>query len=197
MGRLFTLLLSLVVTLGLATVEAAPLSTLDPAGEDARAIAEVFWWMALSAAVIWLVAVGVLLYCLVQHRRMTKAQGRRIVVAGGVAPTVLLAVLVGGVLPRINGQVDAAPAPGAFVESGCGGCPTVRGTEASGTIGPDLTHLGRRQRLAASPLVNDADWLAHWLREPQAVEPGALMPPFAALGSDRMDALTAYLRELQ
>jgi cytochrome c1 len=46
-------------------------------------------------------------------------------------------------------------------------------------------------------LRNDDDGLEHWLREPQRVKPGALMPGFSALGDDRLRALSAYLTELR
>jgi cytochrome c oxidase subunit 2 len=49
----------------------------------------------------------------------------------------------------------ARPAPGApggelFRAAGCGGCHTIRGSEADGTIGPDLTHVGTRLSVGAA-----------------------------------------------
>lgn len=83
-----------------------------------------------------------------------------------------------------------------FAESGCGSCHAVRGTAAAGVIGPDLTHVGaRRDQTGAPPHAGDD--LEAWLRAPEHVKPGALMPPFAALGTPRLQALTAYLRELR
>lgn len=84
----------------------------------------------------------------------------------------------------------------AFADSGCGGCHTVRGTPAAGVIGPDLTHVGAR-RGDASVLPHANDDLEVWLRQPDLVKPGALMPPFAALGAPRLQALVSYLRELR
>jgi len=42
----------------------------------------------------------------------------------------------------------------AFVEHGCPACHAVRGTDADGRIGPDLTHVGSRARIAAGRLRN-------------------------------------------
>ena len=66
-----------------------------------------------------------------------------------------------------------------------------------GVIGPDLTHVGSRYGLASGAGPDGIDDLEAWLRQPDHVKPGALMPPFAALGDDRLQALTAYLRELR
>ncbi|HMA15344.1 MAG: cytochrome c oxidase subunit II [Bacteroidota bacterium] len=84
-----------------------------------------------------------------------------------------------------------------FVDVGCGACHAVRGTVAAGTIGPDLTHLAGRPTLAAGTLPMTEDALARWIADPQAVKPGALMPPFAALGEARIADLAAYLAGLR
>ena len=39
-----------------------------------------------------------------------------------------------------------------FLASGCGACHAVRGTEAAGTIGPDLTHIGSRPSVGIDTL---------------------------------------------
>src|SRR4051812_32153424 len=36
-----------------------------------------------------------------------------------------------------------------FVGNGCGACHTIKGTEAHGTIGPDLSHVGSRMTIGA------------------------------------------------
>ena len=76
-----------------------------------RLIADLFWWMAVGSAAVWLAAVGFLLYCLWPPRRPVAPQvEKRIVADGGVVlPTVLLAVLVGNALPPLTGLVDAPP----------------------------------------------------------------------------------------
>ena len=59
-------------------------------------------------------------------------------------------------------------------------------------IGPDLTHVGSRETLAAGVLKNTPDNMARWLKNPQAVKPGSYMPNFNLTDSE-VKALTAYL----
>src|SRR3546814_9273560 len=51
----------------------------------------------------------------------------------------------------------------AFLSNGCGACHSVRGTEADGTVGPDLTHVGSRLSLAAGTLPADVEAFQRWI----------------------------------
>jgi len=85
----------------------------------------------------------------------------------------------------------------AFFESTpCAGCHTVRGTTARGTKGPDLTHVGSRQFLAANTVDNTVADLREWIADPQSLKPGALMPD-VPLSADDLRQLVAYLRTLR
>ncbi len=84
-----------------------------------------------------------------------------------------------------------------FLSAGCGACHAVRGTQAAGMVGPDLSRVGGRRFLAAATLRNTAENLAGFITDPQVAKPGALMPPFAIFTSEEMDALTAYLGSLR
>lgn len=84
-----------------------------------------------------------------------------------------------------------------FEASGCGGCHRIRGTQAQGVIGPDLTHIGGRMSLAAATLVNDAASLARWIRDSQHIKPGNLMPPYRIFTDEELAALAAYLAALR
>lgn len=77
----------------------------------------------------------------------------------------------------------------------CGGCHAVRGTEAAGTLGPDLSHLMRRSTIAAGLLPNDRATLTHWIADPQSLKPGAFMPA-PPLSADELAAVDAYLETL-
>lgn len=78
----------------------------------------------------------------------------------------------------------------------CGGCHAVRGTEAVGALGPDLSHLMRRTTLASGILPNTRPVLRHWIADPQAFKPGSLMP--APEVSDRdLAQITAWLETLE
>lgn len=83
-----------------------------------------------------------------------------------------------------------------FARYGCGACHTVRGTNHTGTAGPDLTHLASRRTLAAGLLENRRGQLAGWVVDPQGVKPGNLMPP-TSLDGGELAALLAYLEGLR
>jgi len=77
----------------------------------------------------------------------------------------------------------------------CYTCHTVAGTSAVGRVGPNLTHLQSRQWFAGNILVLDNNNLRDWLRNPQAVKPGANMK-IPKLTEDQITALIAYLDTL-
>ena len=77
----------------------------------------------------------------------------------------------------------------------CGGCHAVRGTEAEGLHGPDLTHLNSRGRIAAGLLTNTPDHLMDWITRAQYFKPGARMPSIA-LSDSEASALASYLSTL-
>ncbi|MFC8923063.1 cytochrome c oxidase subunit II [Cellulosimicrobium sp. NPDC057127] len=83
-----------------------------------------------------------------------------------------------------------------FMSSSCVYCHTIAGTEARGTLGPDLTHLASRQTLGAGVLANDTGNLAAWILDPQSVKPGNAMPGTDMDGDD-LQALLAYLESLE
>jgi cytochrome c oxidase subunit 2 len=78
----------------------------------------------------------------------------------------------------------------------CGGCHTIDGTTAHGTVGPNLTHFSSRQILGAGVLPNTPANLAKWLHNPQAIKPGSYMPNFR-LAPAEVRALTDYLEMLK
>src|SRR5436190_4830029 len=78
----------------------------------------------------------------------------------------------------------------------CASSHQIRGTDAHGTVGPDLTHVARRTTLAAGTIPNDRTHLAEWLSDPQHVKPGNKMPQVRLSGADRA-ALVAYLEGLK
>ena len=81
-------------------------------------------------------------------------------------------------------------------QGACLGCHTIRGTSATGTAGPDLTHVDARATLAAVTIRNDPRSLAEWIRDPQHVKPGNKMPDLP-LTSAQVHALVAYLDSLR
>ncbi|WP_026615668.1 cytochrome c oxidase subunit II [Ensifer aridi] len=84
-----------------------------------------------------------------------------------------------------------------FLSSGCVACHSVRGTEARGTIGPDLTHVGSRHSLAAATLENDVSAFARWIRDGEHVKPENLMPPYDIFTEAELAQLSSYLDQLR
>src|SRR6185437_6333661 len=79
-----------------------------------------------------------------------------------------------------------------FARNACADCHEIRGTDAHGAVGPDLTHVASRLTLAAGVLENTPQNLSKWLRDPQHVKPGNRMPDLH-LDAAAWRALEAYL----
>lgn len=98
---------------------------------------------------------------------------------------------------RIPVSADEMTGHGMFLAAGCGGCHTIRGTPANGTIGPDLTHVGSRIGIAADTLPNDAASFARWIRDAQHIKPGTRMPQFRIFSEAELAAIATYLASLE
>ena len=84
-----------------------------------------------------------------------------------------------------------------FLHAGCGGCHTVRGTEARGEIGPDLTHVRSRRTLAAGTLANVEGALTDWIAHSQRIKTGSLMPSASQLHAPQLRLIAGWLESLQ
>jgi cytochrome c oxidase subunit 2 len=84
-----------------------------------------------------------------------------------------------------------------FLGAGCGACHAVRGTQATGIVGPDLTHLGARRSVGADTLPMTQANLARFVVDGQHVKPGNNMPPFRIFSKVELDELAAYLLSLR
>jgi cytochrome c oxidase subunit 2 len=101
-------------------------------------------------------------------------------------------------------RADAAQPPAGLAQQGaelfqrsaCIGCHTIRGTAARGTLGPDLTHVGGRRRIAAGILDNTPENMKRWVQNAQAAKPGNLMPNLGLSDADAT-AIAAYLQSLR
>jgi len=83
-----------------------------------------------------------------------------------------------------------------FETTACINCHTVRGTVANGRFGPDLTHLMSRATIAAGAAENTPENLRLWLKDPEAIKPGSLMPAMK-LSDGELDALVGYMLSLR
>ena len=83
-----------------------------------------------------------------------------------------------------------------FESTACVNCHTVSGTAANGRFGPDLTHLMSRDTIAAGAAPNTPENLRLWIRNPDAIKPGSMMPAMGLSDQD-VNAVTAFLETLR
>jgi cytochrome c oxidase subunit II len=84
-----------------------------------------------------------------------------------------------------------------FERAGCGGCHAVDGTQARGSIGPNLTDLGSRPSIGAGLMPMTQNNLIGFIRHGQHLKPGNKMPPFAVFSETQLTDLAAYLAALR
>jgi cytochrome c oxidase subunit 2 len=91
---------------------------------------------------------------------------------------------------------DAQAGHAIFFSRSCNVCHTIRGTPATGEVGPDLTHFASRQWMAAGVVRNSRAALERWITNPHDVKPGVHMPSTSA-AKDELDRLVAFLESLK
>jgi len=90
----------------------------------------------------------------------------------------------------------ASEGEAAFQHNACISCHTIAGTIATGTVGPDLTHVASRDTIASGSVPNTAANMRAWVDNPADFKAGALMPEMH-LNDHDLDAVTAYLMTLK
>jgi len=81
-----------------------------------------------------------------------------------------------------------------FMTKGCMGCHSLQAVKVpKGLIGPNLATVGSRSHIAGGWLENTDENLERWIREPQTVKKGVLMPNLGVT-KEESRALRAYLR---
>jgi cytochrome c oxidase subunit 2 len=99
-------------------------------------------------------------------------------------------------------RLDAASDPSldsaraTFLSLSCVNCHAVSGTTATGTFGPDLSHLMSRATLGSGVIPNTPENLRAWVKDPQAMKRGNLMPNMQ-LNSRELDEVVTYLSSLK
>jgi cytochrome c oxidase subunit 2 len=83
-----------------------------------------------------------------------------------------------------------------FFANSCVNCHTIRGTSAQGAFGPDLTHLMSRETLASGAAPNTPERLRAWVRDPQKLKVGCLMPNMQ-MSDVEVDQIVSYLQTLK
>ena len=93
-------------------------------------------------------------------------------------------------------DTSAAEGRKVFFANSCVSCHAIRGTSAQGVFGPDLTHLMSRQSLASGTALLSHDTLRAWVRDPQQLKVGCLMPNMQ-ISDKEVDQIVAYLETLR
>ena len=83
-----------------------------------------------------------------------------------------------------------------FLTSTCVMCHAINGTPAGSNIGPNLTHVGSRNMIAAATLVNTREHLAQWIKDSQQYKPGNKMPQNNLSYAD-LQSVVDYLQSLK
>lgn len=88
-----------------------PQSALTPAGRGAEHIADLFWWMAGGAIIIWIAVVGLAVYTIhLEHEPHSLKGAQLLIIGGGVLfPTLVLTVLLVYGLAMLPDLVASAP----------------------------------------------------------------------------------------
>ncbi len=84
-----------------------------------------------------------------------------------------------------------------FMAGACSLCHKIDGTAAQATLGPNLTHLASRKKIAANVLDNDTANLAAWVTHARSLKPGVVMPNLSEFTGDQLRSLVAYLQNLK
>ncbi|MCL4544081.1 MAG: c-type cytochrome [Chloroflexi bacterium] len=92
----------------------------------------------------------------------------------------------------VTAQQQAAAARGKqlFLTVGCALCHTIDGV-SNGNQGPNLTHIATQPY---DHLPNDPAFLKRWIKNPQAIKPGILMPDLG-LSDAQVNDIVAYLEQ--
>jgi cytochrome c len=94
---------------------------------------------------------------------------------------------------------DAANGRMLFTAKGCIACHTAQGVpNATGTIGPNLNGIGdvAKRPTLADGAANSPEHLREWIKDPQKLKPGTMMPNLQ-LTDKEADDLTALLLTLK
>jgi cytochrome c len=100
----------------------------------------------------------------------------------------------GFALSATPAEINGNPQRGAQLigSYGCSSCHTIPGIEgANGVVGPPLYFFARRTYIAGM-LPNNPDNLVAWIKDPQAIIPGNVMPDMGVTNADAND-IAAYL----
>lgn len=79
----------------------------------------------------------------------------------------------------------------------CASCHAVKGTNAQGVIGPDLSFMGERTTIGSGVWPNTPENMKAWISDSPGMKPGSKMTAFPNLTTQQLDDLVAYLDSLR
>lgn len=91
------------------------------------------------------------------------------------------------------------PGPAAMLAGGCVSCHKIDfpGSPFQQRQGPTLTHVGSRETIAGAVLENNPENMERWIRHAPEVKPGSTMPSHDWMSDEQIQAIVAYLQELE
>ena len=97
----------------------------------------------------------------------------------------------------VTGSAIASPEAKALLQAkACGACHIIPGIEeAYGKAGPSLKGLHKRKRLFRGGLENNLENLKAWLKNPDSIKPGTLMPN-TGLTDEEVEIVIRYLNTI-
>ena len=105
------------VLIPLAAACSGPQTTLVPAGRDAERIADLFFWMAAVALVVWAIVIGLALVATRRPPASNPHTAARLIIGGGVVlPTVVLAGLLAYGLSLMPAVLAPGPEGGVRIQ---------------------------------------------------------------------------------
>ena len=181
-------------------------------------LAGLIMWIPASILQLWTVSVLVIAWLQSAEQKAQAADVARLARAGQKArtasaawhPSVLRCLLVVPLVLQVLAGCDAISrtpawdvaggnaAQGAMLirGHGCGACHRIPGIgDAKGNVGPSLAGFGDRVYIAGV-LRNNPENLVTWLRDPQQVVPGNVMPDLGLTDQQARD-IAAYLYKLR
>jgi cytochrome c oxidase subunit II len=126
-------------------------------------------------------------YCGVQHAKM-------LIRVYADSPTDFEAWVARQKQPAMQ-SASAAEGRAVFEQNACVNCHTISGTKASGTFGPNLSHVASRATIASGAVQTTAENLRAFIDDPAHFKPGVLMPAMH-LNQRDLDSVTQYLMTL-
>jgi cytochrome c oxidase subunit 2 len=99
--------------------------------------------------------------------------------------------------PNVDPTDPVAQQGKAFFTGGpCVACHTIKGTNAKGTFGPELTNYGLRTAVGGGLMPNTPENLMAWIHNPDSIKPGTHMPNYN-VPPDKLQQVAAFLESMK